>query len=97
MDTTRAFYRVGFHPWEDLAEHAPFAASLALLLDREEQGREAPYGRALDLGCGSAVWGWSSPGAGGGSQGSTSSKGRCAGHASGSPRPGSTCAWSTVT
>lgn len=61
MDATRAFYRVayrvGFHPWEDLAEHAPFAESLARLLDREEEGREPPHGPALDLGCGSAVWG----------------------------------------
>ena len=53
----RLFYRLGFHPWEDLAEHPPFANKLAELLDREESGREPPYGAALDLGCGSAVWG----------------------------------------
>lgn len=53
----KLFYRLGFHPWEDLAEHPPFAEKLAALLDREEAGREPPYGRALDLGCGSAVWG----------------------------------------
>jgi SAM-dependent methyltransferase len=53
----RLFYRLGFHPWEDLAQHPPFAAKLSELLDREEAGREPPYGRALDLGCGSAVWG----------------------------------------
>ncbi len=61
MDATRRFYglayRVGFHPWEDLAEHPPFADSLGALLDREQEGREPPYGRALDLGCGSGVWG----------------------------------------
>jgi SAM-dependent methyltransferase len=51
------FYRLGFHPWEDLAEHPPFANKLSELFEREESGREAPYGRALDLGCGSAVWG----------------------------------------
>lgn len=51
------FYRLGFHPWEDLAEHPPFAAKLTELFEREESGREPPYGRALDLGCGSAVWG----------------------------------------
>jgi SAM-dependent methyltransferase len=51
------FYRLGFHPWEDLAEHPPFAEKLSQLLDREEEGNEPPYGRALDLGCGSAVWG----------------------------------------
>ena len=51
------FYRLGFHPWEDLADHPPFADKLSELFDREEEGREPPYGRALDLGCGSAVWG----------------------------------------
>lgn len=50
-------YRVGFHPWEDLAEHPPFAEKLSELFDREESGREPPYGPALDLGCGSGVWG----------------------------------------
>lgn len=53
----RLFYRLGFHPWEDLAEHPPFADKLAELFEREENGRELPYGPALDLGCGSAVWG----------------------------------------
>ena len=46
-----------FHPWEDLAEHPPFANKLTELFEREESGREPPYGPALDLGCGSAVWG----------------------------------------
>ena len=53
----KLFYRLGFHPWEDLAEHPPFAEKLSELFEREESGREPPYGRALDLGCGSAVWG----------------------------------------
>jgi SAM-dependent methyltransferase len=53
----RLFYRLGFHPWEDLAEHPPFAGALTELFEREEEGREPPYGPALDLGCGSAVWG----------------------------------------
>ena len=53
----RLFYRLGFHPWEDLAEHPPFAGKLAELFEREESEREPPYGRALDVGCGSAVWG----------------------------------------
>ena len=50
-------YKIGFHPWEDLAEHPPFAAKLLELVAREEDGREPPYGPALDVGCGSAVWG----------------------------------------
>jgi len=53
----RLAYALGFHPWEDLAEHPPFADKLLELVAREEQGREAPYGRALDIGTGSAVWG----------------------------------------
>jgi methyltransferase family protein len=50
-------YAIGFHPWEDLAEHPPFADTLLELIAREEQGREPPYGPALDIGTGSAVWG----------------------------------------
>ena len=53
----KLFYRLGFHPWEDLAEHPPFEEKLSELFDREESGREPPYGLALDIGCGSAVWG----------------------------------------
>src|SRR5918992_2779040 len=50
-------YKLGFHPWEDLAEHPPFAGKLLELVAREEDRLEPPYGPALDLGCGSAVWG----------------------------------------
>jgi hypothetical protein len=50
-------YRLGFHPWEDLAAHPPFADQLLSPVARDEHGVEPPYGRALDLGCGSAVWG----------------------------------------
>ncbi len=50
-------YGLGFHPWEDLAAHPPFADQLLSLVAHEEHGLEPPYGRALDLGCGSAVWG----------------------------------------
>jgi hypothetical protein len=50
-------YRVGFHPWEDLAQHKPFSDALMELFEREERGKEPPYGKALDLGCGRATWG----------------------------------------
>jgi Methyltransferase domain len=50
-------YAIGFHPWEHLAEHLPFAGKLLELVAREEDGRRAPYGAALDIGTGSAVWG----------------------------------------
>jgi Methyltransferase domain len=53
----RLAYAVGFHPWENLAEHPPFRDKLLELLAREEDGREPPYGAALDIGTGSAVWG----------------------------------------
>lgn len=50
-------YAIGFHPWEDLAEHPPFAGKLIELVAREEDPYGPPYGRALDVGTGSAVWG----------------------------------------
>jgi len=53
----RLAYAVGFHPWEDLAEHPPYAEKLLELVAREEEGRQPPYGKALDIGTGSAVWG----------------------------------------
>lgn len=51
----RVAYRVGFHPWEDAAEHPPFVETLSELIERDEAG-EPPYGRALDVGTGSGVW-----------------------------------------
>lgn len=61
MDATETFYRIayriGFHPWEDAEDHPPFVETISELFDREERGREPPYGPALDLGCGSGVWG----------------------------------------
>ena len=53
----RLAYALGFHPWEDLAGHPPFADTLLELVAREEDGYGPPYGSALDLGTGSAVWG----------------------------------------
>jgi cyclopropane fatty-acyl-phospholipid synthase-like methyltransferase len=53
----RLAYAIGFHPWEDLADHPPFAGKLLELVAREEDRHGPPYGPALDLGTGSAVWG----------------------------------------
>jgi len=53
----RVAYAIGFHPWEDLADHPPFAHKLLELVAHEEDGYGPPYGSALDLGTGSAVWG----------------------------------------
>ena len=53
----RLAYAIGFHPWEELADHPPFAEKLLELVAREENGHEPPYGPALDIGTGSGVWG----------------------------------------
>jgi SAM-dependent methyltransferase len=53
----RLAYALGFHPWEDLADHEPFANTLLELVAREENGGGPPYGSALDIGTGSGVWG----------------------------------------
>jgi len=50
-------YAIGFHPWEDLAGHPPYAGKVLELVARAEAGRRPPYGKALDVGTGSAVWG----------------------------------------
>jgi SAM-dependent methyltransferase len=50
-------YTIGFHPWEDAAEHPPFTEKIRELLEREERGLDRPYGKALDLGTGSGIWG----------------------------------------
>jgi hypothetical protein len=38
-------YKIGFHPWEDLAEHPPFAGKLLELVAREEEGASRPMVR----------------------------------------------------
>jgi SAM-dependent methyltransferase len=50
-------YRIGFHPWEDAEEQPSFTDKVSALLDREEVGRQPPYGPALDVGTGSGIWG----------------------------------------
>ncbi|MCD0445546.1 TPMT family class I SAM-dependent methyltransferase [Glycomyces sp. A-F 0318] len=49
-----AYYRLGITPWEQYAEAA--ADDIGAMLDREEDGRGRPLGRALDLGCGRGVF-----------------------------------------
>ena len=53
----RLAYSLGFHPWEDAAADPPFAGKISEMFDREEGGRGPPYGRALDIGTGSGIWG----------------------------------------
>lgn len=50
-------YRIGFHPWEDAEEQPSFTDKFSALLDREESGRQPPYGPELDVGTGSGIWG----------------------------------------
>jgi hypothetical protein len=50
MTNYARMYRLGITPWERYRDAA--AASIAAVLDREEDGRPRPLGRALDLGCG---------------------------------------------
>jgi SAM-dependent methyltransferase len=50
-------YALGFHPWEDAEREPEFIKRFSTLIDREEEGRAPPYGAALDLGCGSGIWG----------------------------------------
>lgn len=52
----RLFYRLGFTPWEDAEDIPEFVEEVSALVAREEGGG-APHGRALDLGCGSGIWG----------------------------------------
>jgi SAM-dependent methyltransferase len=47
-------YWLGFTPWERASE--THGHRIAKLLNREDEERRAPYGSALDLGCGSGIW-----------------------------------------
>jgi cyclopropane fatty-acyl-phospholipid synthase-like methyltransferase len=53
----RLAYRIGFHPWEDALTEPEFVNTISKQFDREEAGRGPPYGKALDLGTGSGIWG----------------------------------------
>lgn len=53
----RFAYSIGFHPWEDAATDPPFVEKASELFAREEATRERPFGRALDIGTGSGIWG----------------------------------------
>lgn len=52
----KLLYGVGFTPWEDVAELPAVADKVAAFCDREESGREPPYGPLIDLGCGSGIF-----------------------------------------
>jgi SAM-dependent methyltransferase len=52
----RVLYKFGVTPWEVDASEGPAAEQIARLFDAEESGREPPFGKALDLGCGTGIW-----------------------------------------
>lgn len=52
----RMLYGVGFTPWEQIATLPVVRGQISALFDREEQGRQPPYGGVLDVGCGSGIW-----------------------------------------
>ncbi len=50
-------YRFGFHPWESALDNDEFIETITALFEEVEAGRERPFGRALDVGTGSGIWG----------------------------------------
>lgn len=48
-------YRLGVTPWEQMGAQATIAEQITAMFDREQDAREPPLGRALDLGCGSGI------------------------------------------
>jgi SAM-dependent methyltransferase len=48
-------YLVGLTPWERMPS-LPIGKQAVALLDGEESTRQPPYGRMLDLGCGTGYW-----------------------------------------
>jgi SAM-dependent methyltransferase len=52
----RLLYQLGFTPWEEATKHEATVAKIRSLFDREQDAREPPYGRALDIGCGGGLW-----------------------------------------
>ena len=52
----KILYQLGITPWEEDATKGAVADQFSTLFAREESRRQPPYGRALELGCGSGTW-----------------------------------------
>ena len=52
----RFLYAVGITPWEQMGREPQVVEQIAALFAHEEEGRQPPFGPALDLGCGSGIW-----------------------------------------
>lgn len=52
----KILYQIGVKPWEVNPTKGPAVEQISMLFDREENGRQPPFGQALDLGCGSGIW-----------------------------------------
>lgn len=48
----KLLYGIGFTPWENPKSQGGSGEQVSAMFDREESGRQPPYGSALDLGCG---------------------------------------------